>query len=367
MTNEGSRRPVTGRPRILYVLHQYPQVSETYIQTEIDALRPDYDITVVSLTDSDLATEDEHPVVRLDTAEQLLAFARDLAPERIHSHWLSKQLHSAVPVARELGIPYTIRAHSFDTLWNRQPWHRRLFSKRYGRQAQRRFAEYANDELCLGVLCFPFSVPHLFAAGMKREKLHPCPPVIDFERFHDEGPNGDAVLNLGAATPKKNYPDYFELARLVPEVECNLYALGYRTERYRREAAAAGSPVVFRNPVPHSGMPQVYKRHRWLVYTACPKLANVGWPMAVAEAQAAGVGVCLQDVRPDLADYLDGAGILFKDPSELREIVTGPVPEKMRRRGFEVARRSDVRGHRHLLTRLWPTPAERTAAATEPS
>ena len=35
------------KPRVLYLLRQYPLVCESYIQTEIDALRDRYDIRVM--------------------------------------------------------------------------------------------------------------------------------------------------------------------------------------------------------------------------------------------------------------------------------------------------------------------------------
>jgi len=91
-------------------------------------------------------------------------------------------------------------------------------------------------------------------------------------------------------------------------------------------------------------MPAEYKRHRWLVYTASAKRNSVGWPMAIAEAQAAGVGVLMQNVRPDLADCV-GPGFLFDRLEEVERLVRGPVPEDRREAGFAHAMRSDVDGH----------------------
>jgi len=99
-------------------------------------------------------------------------------------------------------------------------------------------------------------------------------------------------------------------------------------------------------------MPAEYKRHRWLVYTASPQYSSVGWPMAIAEAQAAGVGVLMQNVRPDLADYV-GPGFLFDRLEEVERLVRGPVPEDRREAGFVHAMRSDVDGHIGLLYDLW--------------
>ncbi len=98
-------------------------------------------------------------------------------------------------------------------------------------------------------------------------------------------------------------------------------------------------------------MPAHYKQHEWLVYTAAER--TVGWPVAVAEAQAAGVGVCMQRVRPDLDDYVGDAGFVFDTIEEAEEIIAEPFPAELRERGFRQAARSDARDHISLLEQLW--------------
>jgi glycosyltransferase involved in cell wall biosynthesis len=114
-----------------------------------------------------------------------------------------------------------------------------------------------------------------------------------------------------------------------------------------------GNPLRVRPPIEPARMLEQYKRHRWLVYTASPEVPTVGWPMAVAEAQAAGVGVCLRNIRPDLADYLGGGGFLFESIDEVARRITSPLPDEVRERGFAQAWRSDVRAHIHLLEERW--------------
>jgi hypothetical protein len=105
-------------------------------------------------------------------------------------------------------------------------------------------------------------------------------------------------------------------------------------------------------PVELEDMPAEYKKHRWLVYTAADG-GNVGWPMSIAEAQAAGVGVCMANIRPDLRDYVGPAGFLYDSLDEALEIISKPFPEEMRNLGFEQAKKSDVFEHRALLFNLW--------------
>jgi hypothetical protein len=201
-------------------------------------------------------------------------------------------------------------------------------------------------------LAFPFARPRLERAGIRGEKIVDCFPVINFRRFYNTDPNGDAVMNVGAALGKKKMEDFIELGSRVPHMKLNLYALSYKVERLREINRAKGNPVNIIPPVELEDMPAEYKKHRWLVYTAS-KSGRVGWPMAVAEAQASGVGVCMANIRPDLKDYVGDAGYLFDSVDDALNIISKPFPEELRQRGFERARKSDVFEHRKLLFGLW--------------
>ena len=37
----------------------------------------------------------------------------------------------------------------------------------------------------------------------------------------------------------------------------------------------------------------------------------------------------------------------------MKRIITGPFPEEMRQKGFELARRSDIAAHKGVLIELW--------------
>ncbi|MCH2174455.1 MAG: hypothetical protein MK193_01865 [Lentisphaeria bacterium] len=98
---------------------------------------------------------------------------------------------------------------------------------------------------------------------------------------------------------------------------------------------------------------KVYKQNNWLVYTASFKLGTVGWPLCLLEAQAAGLGVCMANLRPDINDYLGGAGILYKNVAELQDIISQPVPSELREKGFKNSKNRDVKESINLLTDLW--------------
>ena len=331
------------RPKVLYLLREYPQISQTYIKVELEAIRDRYEVRVLTLEPADVAEPNHLPFSMTPQHEQMVAAIREFKPDLIHTHYIILA-NLAAELAEGAGIPFTVRTHSFDVM------------ETEGARAQPEWIatrERLRSASCLGVLCFPFLRAGLEQFGVQPAKLIDVPPVVAVQRFLDRGSNGRAVMNLGAVRPKKQMQDFVELARLLPEREFNLYALGYQTTQLKAYSESRQARVNFMPPVSHDAMPAEYKKHEWLVYTAHPSMKSVGWPMAVAEAQAAGVGVCLADIRPDLKDYVGEAGYLYTDLQKVKELISRPVPAAMREAGFEQAKKSDINSHIHKLTDLW--------------
>lgn len=330
------------RKKLLFLHYEYPQISQTYIETERRICGERYDVEVVCFNLPNIAAAVHAPfyVLKPYTIPDLERVVRRISPVMIHGHFLhlARVLHKAASIA---GVPFTLRTHSADVFPPAERAH------------PEKFVPYINDELCRGILAFPPCRPLLEQAGIRPEKIVDTRPVVDFGRFYDRSPNGKAIMNMGAATPKKNMVDFIRLSRMMPERQFNLYAMGYRVGDLMRIDREIGGRVNFIAPVEPSRMPPEYKKHEWLVYTSSPKMAFSGWPIGIAEAQAAGVGVCMQNIRPDLADYVGDAGFLFDTPEDARRIVSQPFPDDLRERGFENARRSDIRATIGDLERLW--------------
>ena len=352
------------RRSVLYVIKGYPQISQTYVKAEIEALEDDYDITIVSRTPANVPYSEHRPFRRIDHADELAAILEEVGPDLLHTHYLN-QLPIIGPLAEATGIPFTVRSHSFDTLALRRKNLRGRVRQKVGWRSPQ-FQKVAkiheglswlSSDLCLGVLAFPFARPYLEAQGVPAERITDCFPVVDVPNFFDRSPNGDGVMNTGAAIPKKKMGDFLHLAERVPERHFSLYAMGYDVADLAAANARQGSRVEIMAPVEPSAMPAEYKKNQWLVYTADFDLATVGWPMAVAEAQASGVGVCMPRIRPDLVDYVGAGGVLYDHIDEVVPLITASVPEEMREAGFEQARRSDIHHHKQLLTELWESVA----------
>jgi hypothetical protein len=337
------------KPRVLYVLVQYPQLSETYIRAEIAAVGADFEVEVISLTPADYPYRDFFPFKLVPGREEIQREIDRFRPHVLHTHWLHTQLELVIGLARDNGTPFTVRSHSFDT----------LFAPPNVPDALARAVESLNSPLCLGVLALPFAVQNLVGAGVDARKITAVYPAVDYASFLDRGPNGDAVVCVGASLPKKQFEDFIALGAALPGMEFNLYSIGYGSAAIEAANAAHGSPVRIRRPVEPGEMPAVYKRHRWLVVTASREIGTVGWPLCIAEAQASGVGVCVPNLRPDLREYVGESGFFYDSIDEVRNIIQRPYPERMREAGFEQARKSDVGVHKAVLTDLW----QRAAAA----
>ena len=329
------------KKRALIILKIYPQISETYMATEMEALGNRYEIDIISLRQPNLRYRYHRPYHYRDdwTPDRMAEMAQEFGTDVLHSHYIfhANLLHR---IARAADIPFTIRTHSFDVLGPNIP-------------KIEKYASTINSEYCLGILAFPFTRPQLERAGIDRGKIHDCWPVVDVDRFLDTAPNGDGVMNNGACMPKKNMETYLKLAEMMPGKTFDLYALGYVVKNIQAANARLGNPANIIPPVEPRDMPREYKKHEWLVYTASPEINTVGWPLSVPEAQASGVGVCIQNIRPDLAEFVGEAGYLVDTMEDAAKIISQPFSNELREMGFAQAKKSDVNGHIGKLEALW--------------
>lgn len=374
------------RCRVLYILTRYPQLSETYIKREIEEVRQHYDLTVVSLTretsapyrncypfriverrESRFSDDDEHYTqseVRQDTpyrewfdfrvsepfSEHLLEIIREIRPQVLHSHYAHNASLLSYLSSRT-GIPFTLRAHSYETM--HKDYRNALGGRYLASPAIERMARYINDASCLGMLTFPYTVDAICSAGVSRNKVIACYPVVNHADFSKVRGGGDKVLGVGPVLPKKAHILFVDLAALMPEREFHLYAIGYAIEELRQYARAKTRNVFVHDAAEHEDMPDIYAHFGWFLYTAHPIAGNCGWPVSIFEAQAAGLGVCAPNIHPASGEQLGGGGFLYNDIRELPSRIRAPYPEQMRLNGFENAKKADVRQHIHRLTELW--------------
>lgn len=342
--------------RVLYVVDHYPEVSESYVKREIEAVAGDWDLKVIALSEATWPYRDPYPFEVISDPARIREEIEDFKPDVLHGHWLH-HAELIAGLAEQTSVPFTIRAHSFDVLYlNRKA--RLLAALHIPSKVRlpyyiRASAPFLSRDACLGVLTFPFSRRDLEKAAVPGEKIVDTYPVVDYDRFFDRSENGDAVMNPAACLPQKQMSDFLELAKRFPGTEFNLYKMGFKAYEAVELNEQMGRPVKMLDPIDPDDMPREYKRHRWMVYTASKELPIVGWPLAVAEAQAAGVGVCVANLRPDLRGFVGDAGYLFDTVDEVAAIIAQPFPEEKRELGFELAKRSDIKRSVGSLTSLW--------------
>ena len=223
------------KQKILVVVQEYPQVSETYIKNEVDALAERFDLELLALVPGSYPYRSRRPHIVLSPVNQqnILDYLKGFGPTIVHGHYLSV-LGAVTKIAHALKVPYTLRAHSFDVLG--------------GDLAKANLAAVGSDSLFRGVLCFPFMRQRLIGAGLPDAKVLACTPVIDVMRFRDAAPNGPAIMTVGAPAPKKSMEDFIKLSRFVPDRKFNLYGLGYETPRLVEINARLGGKVNFIAP-----------------------------------------------------------------------------------------------------------------------
>jgi hypothetical protein len=374
------------RGRILYILTRYPQLSETYIKREIEEVRQHYDLTVVSLAhetsapyrncypfrvverrQAKLSVDDEHYTqaevrqgapyrewfdfrISEPFSDHLLEIIEEVRPDVIHSHYA----HNASLLSylsNRTGIPFTLRAHSYETM--HKDYRNALGARYMASPAIERMVPYINDDACLGMLAFPYTIDAICATGISRDKMIACYPVVNQADFSRVRGGGDNVLGVGPVLPKKAHNLFVDLAALMPEREFHLYAIGYSINELRQYARNKTDNVFIHDAAEHEDMPDIYARFGWFVYTAHPVIGNCGWPVSIFEAQAAGLGVCAPNIHPASGGQLGGGGFLYNDIRELPSRIRASYPEEMRLKGFENAKRADVQQHIQLLTDLW--------------
>ena len=343
------------KQKLLFLFHTYPQNSQTYILEEVNAIYDLdlYDILILSGEPPNGHAHNHKPYSLIENVEDMVSKAIEFNPDIIHTHYIH-MIPLVETISRKCDACYTIRCHSYDVLGSPYAPINILCSM-------------AKSKRCLRILTFPLTSKILLDNGVPSEKVVECFPVINYDRFAVDPDiphiQTNSILNVGAAIKKKKYKDFIDLAILMNEntqndKTFNLYALGYFVDDLKRYNRENGGFVNFHSVEPEE-MKNVYTSNDWLIYTADETMPTVGWPLAIAEAQASGIGIIWKNIpgREEFSkQYLGGAGFLFDDISEIPNIIKNGYPDSMRRIGIEHAKKCDIKETIHLLTDIWNEP-----------
>jgi glycosyltransferase involved in cell wall biosynthesis len=299
------RRP----PRVLYVLWHYPQLSETYVETEIRCMRRmGVHVEVWSEIDGVSPYPTDVPVHR-GGLEQAIRRSR---PDLLHVHWLGI-VRKHRELLERLGLPVTLRAHGFDT----------------------------TDEGLRGIMgmgclrrvfCFPNQIP---PAGVGDPLVKPVPSAFDTRLFQPQ-PEKDRrlVVRTSACQASKNLERFFQVARQLPEHRFVLAVVTVGTleayvEALRRLWRREGSPGEFLVDLPREELAPLVARAGIYLHTIQlpgePAGRPIGMPISIAEAMATGSLPLVRDGTP-LVEYVGDAGRTYRTTEDavrtIRETAT---------------------------------------------
>ena len=288
----------TPRPKILYVVSSYPQLSESYIENELIKMR-DWGCVVEvwrsqkphSPCPSDILIHDG------DLREAI----KKIKPDLIHIHWLS-MAKKILPLIEDLNMPTTIRAHSFDTTEeNLRFCAERFFVKK--------------------IYCFP-----QHTNNFKHAKLEIQNTVFDTRLFKPhKNKNQHLVVRGAAALPSKSLPFFIRLAKELPEFKFILAVVKcFDNDDYINElkklASDISSPVEIRTNLPKESYAELVSEAGIYLHTVDEKLTNIGMPISISEAMATGSYIVASN-HESMNSYIGESGKTYNDITEAKNII----------------------------------------------
>lgn len=285
--------------KLLLAAANYPQLSETYITTEIDFfLRSGLAVEVWSPAVTSPGATEQVRVHRGTLREAVHLFR----PDVVHCHYV----HFAPGVDAGLSgtdLPLTVRGHSFD------------FS-----------IERAEKAAAIPRVRKVYLFPHL-ARRCRSEKIVPLPVAYNTAVYgKTPGKNRKLVLRFAAAKADKGLRDFLLASKHCPD---HSFMLGVAdvadSPAFFHKLKAMNETVGGRSKLLHN---VIWDRARELtrsagIYlgTSDPTGHPFGMPVSIAESLATGSLVLLRRDVEASKEYLGEAGMLYGSPEEAAEII----------------------------------------------
>jgi len=290
--------------RVLYVVWHYPQLSETYIETEIQCLRR-WGVHVEVWRAEDVAVPYPSSVpIHTGAIEDAV---REVEPDLIHVHWLGFALTQDAAFTA-LGLPVTVRLHGFDTTRDgleallSKPWLRTIYA-------------------------FPAQAELL---GRVDPRMKVVPAAFDSTLFRpNRNKDRRLVVRAGTALPSKDLMFMFEIAKKLPDFHFVYAGITAKyVEPFVDELIAKRdrlhSPAEFRLNLPRAEAADLIGRAGIYLHTinpeGAPDAAPLGMPVSIAEAMATGAFVMVRH-SSEFADYVGDAGRTYREVDEAARII----------------------------------------------
>ncbi len=291
------KKPVAAR--ILYALEFFPQLSETYVTTEIAAMREQgVDVVVWTEHEAPVPYDTDVPIMRGDLGEAI----KKVSPRMVHVHHLHRALKYA-PVAQAAGVPMTVRGHGFE------------FS-------DERIRELSQSDVIRAVFVFPHLIPdNRFTSN----KLRGTTGCFDPNLYYPRGQKDTRlVFRTGVASPSKNLDVFIRVAAMCPRhkfvlVPC--WSVGYPNHLEELQALnrSLGEPVEILVNRPPGEVAELVQRAGIHLHTHA-LLEPYGMPVSIAESMATGCYVIARRCAASIA-YVGEAGTTYETEAEAAALV----------------------------------------------
>lgn len=292
--------------KVLYALEDYPVVSETYVETEIDYfLERGIEIAVWCRRQDPGRSPWRVPVFEGPMKSAAGAFKPDL----VHVHWF--------PIAPSVlgegvGVPVTVRGHSFE------------FSPGVAKAI-------AQDPQVAAVFMFPHFVEATFR-GANPGRVIPLPSAYSERLYYPEEKVPGTVVRATAGLATKDIDLFLDTAKICPEGTFTLI-----TSRPKEDSSylnnligrnsSMGSPVKILIDIPREKAAEIVRGSQ-----VCLRSSNLaghpyGMPISIAEAMGAGAVPVVRD-HMSVRAYVGDAGLYFNTTQEAADRVRQVLSDK---------------------------------------
>lgn len=284
--------------RVLIGTGNYPKLSESYIEAEIQFLRRK-GIAVAVWSDK-VGSPGAPELVDVFRGTVTDAIAK-WKPDVFHAHYLTFA-GWAFDQARNAGVPCTVRGHSFD----------------HGVDRARALAQRPEIKRI-------WLFPH-FARQVAHPKVFALPVAYDSTLYKPgEKKIRRWVYRTAAGKPKKGLEDFFVINSLCADFQFELTAnnvLGDEAYLPYLEKTAKENGVEFSKDISREVAVEKMKRAGIYLDTSDPSGHPFGMPISIAEALATGCYVLAREA-PGLDEYLGNAGATYRTVSDAQGLILG--------------------------------------------
>jgi hypothetical protein len=284
--------------RVLYALDQFPQLSESYIDAEINRMQS-WGFHVEVWSNKDPKSEGGECDVTVHRGKLEDAIAK-VKPDIVHTHW-TKSAIKYRDAARRMRKPMTARGH----------WH----------FIPDQLVKLEQDDTIVRLYMFPHLANRYGSIASKIRPMHAC--------FHEEWlapkveKNRRMIVRTAACKKSKDLDCFIRIASRLNGYRCVLILCSLGPNDHYRELEQLnrdlGSPVEMVRDITHREVAAYLAEAGIYLHTYNPDV-SFGMPVSIAEAMAAGCTIFARDVDGARA-FLGNAGKVYADENQAVQLV----------------------------------------------